>query len=66
MRLARNFATGLYLFGFAAGVLTLGGGCGGGTDEQVIVPAKVGVSDEEMKGRMKAMKEAQAAERQNR
>jgi len=65
VRLARNFATGLYLFGFAAGLLTLGGGCGGGTDEVVLVPAKEGVSDEERAGRMKAMKEAEAVRRQN-
>jgi hypothetical protein len=60
VRLARTLATGLYLFGFAAGVLTLGGGCGGGGGgDEVLVPAKTGVSPEERKGRMDAMKKAQ-------
>ena len=65
MRLAKTLATGLYLFGLAAGPLTLGGGCGGGGDE-VLVPAKVGVSEEEKQGRMEAMKKAEEARRRDR
>jgi hypothetical protein len=68
VRLARTLATGLYLFGFAAGVLTLGGGCGGGSaGDDVIVPAKTTeVSPEERKGRMEAMKKAQEARNRQR
>jgi hypothetical protein len=65
LRLAKILATGLYLFGLAAGLLTLGGGCGGGGGE-VLVPAKVGVSEEEQKGRMEAMKKAEEARRRDR
>ena len=66
LRLARILATGLYLFGLAAGLLTLGGGCGGGAGPEVLVPAKVGVSDEERKGRMEAMKKAEEEKRRSR
>jgi hypothetical protein len=65
VRLAKILATGLYLFGLAAGLLTLGGGCGGGGGE-VLVPAKVGVSEEERQGRMEAMKKAEEEKRKNR
>jgi hypothetical protein len=66
VRLARILATGLYFFGLAAGALTLGGGCGGGGGDEVLVPAKVGVSDEEKQGRMEAMKKAEEAKRRSR
>jgi hypothetical protein len=64
--LAKLLATGLYLFGLAAGLLTLGGGCGSREGPEVIVPAKVGVSDEEKKGRMEAMKKAEEEKRRAR
>jgi len=67
VRLAKVFATGLYLFGLAAGSLTLGGGCGGGgSGDEVLVPAKTEVSAEERKGRMEAMKKAEETKRKNR
>lgn len=65
MRLAKMFATGLYLSGLAVGSLSLGGGCGGGGGD-VVVPAKTGVSEEERQGRMEAMKKAEAAKRRDR
>jgi hypothetical protein len=65
VRLARILALGLYFLGLAVGSLTLGVGCGGGGGE-VLVPAKVGVSDEERQGRMEAMKKAEAAKRRDR
>jgi len=65
VRLARIFATGLYLFGFSVGLLTLAGGCGGSKPEE-LVPAKTEVSEEERKGRMEAMKKAEEARRRER
>jgi hypothetical protein len=67
VRLARILATGLYVFGLSAGMLTLGSGCGGGDGPEVLVPAKTGEpTPEEKQGRMEAIKKAEEQKRKER